>query len=146
MDARPHPEYYYNEEEDAVRPIRRGPVYGTVMEDKFRRISPQKYQYYDGKSNIIGAPFKADGRRNSNFTSLSFVSNAVFYEHAKNLEMSKKDMYTTTNALVQSKSVERLPAGMRHKRMNENFSPIRPVRSNNNHKVNMTTLDNDLGK
>ena len=81
-----------------------------------------------------------------NYTSLSFISNAVFYEPNRSMSLNKNDMYTTMNQLQQSKSVERLPQNLHYNYVNESKSPIRPVRSNNNNKANMTTIDTELGR
>ena len=77
---------------------------------------------------------------------MNFVSNAVFYEPSKNLGLDKNDMYTTTNKLHQSKSVDRLPNELPFEYSKYSKSPPRPVRSNNNHIANMTTIDTDLTK
>lgn len=81
-----------------------------------------------------------------NYTSLSFTSNVVFYEPVKSIGFNKQDMYITTNQLQQSKSVERIPKDLRYTYINESKSPVRPVRSNNNHKANMTTIDTEFGR
>lgn len=148
MDPRGIQEISYNEKDMFVKPIRKGPIAGDVMEHKFNQLTPQKYQYYDGAANVIGTPYQQSGRRNKNFTSLSFVSNSVFYEPAKNLGLSKQDMYTTTNKLHQSKSVERLPGtgDLRCHNLQGNRSPDMPVRHNNHHRTNMTTIDTEFGK
>ena len=146
MDPGPYPEISYNEHENFIRPSRRGPVGGGYIENKFYRLTPQKYQYYEGNCNVIGVPYKDNGRRNSNFTSLSFVSNALFYEPSKNLGLNRQDMYTTTNQLHQSKSVDKIPKEMPFQYSKNSKSPSRPVRSNNNHIANMTTMETDLAK
>ena len=52
MDPGPYPEISYNEHENFIRPSRRGPVGGYYVEDKFERISSQKYQYYEGHAKL----------------------------------------------------------------------------------------------
>ena len=95
---------------------------------------------------MVGSPFEQSGKKNQNYTSPSFVSNAIFYEHSPNLSLSKKDMYTTTNRLNQSKSVGRLNEGLHFQSFQGANSPIRPMRNNNHHRTNMTTIDNDMCK
>lgn len=141
MDPYPLHEISYNEHEGFIKPKVNDPVYA---QNRLFQITPQKYQYYDGCSNAIGSPFINYGKKNNNYTSMSFVSNAVFYEHSPNLGLNKDDMYTTTNKLHQSKSVERLGDELRYKNLKGSKSPSRPVPRNNHNRTNMTTIDTDL--
>ena len=146
MASRSFHDISYQDYDRPARPVRRGPIPGTMMEEKINRITPQKYQYYDGASRVIGSPYEQPGRRNNNYTNLSFVSNAVFYEPSKNLGLGKEDMYTTTNNLYQSKSVGRLTDGLHFHNLKGSRSPSRPVRNNNHHRTNMTTLETEMCK
>lgn len=146
MDPAYFPEISYQEHEHWVKPIRRGPVEGTYVENKMNNVTPQKYQYYDGRSGVIGAPYEQSGKRNQSYTSLSFVSNAIFYDHSPNLGLGIDDMYTTTNKLVQSKSVERLKEFRDIENMKSPFQrKIASYKPKTNVRTNMTTMENDLG-
>ena len=112
---------------------------GTLLEEKLRKSTPQKYQFYDGKSNVIGSPFEAPGKRNQNYTSYSFVSNAIFYDHQSNLGLKPGEMYITTNKLAQSKSMERLPGNLEEQNL------ARGQKTRSNIRTNMTTMENDFG-
>jgi len=81
-----------------------GPMDKTLIENRLNNIKQQKYQYYEGSSGVVGSPFRSNGYKNQNFTSPSFVSNSVFYEHSKNLSLPKEQMYQTTNRLHHSYS------------------------------------------
>lgn len=54
--------------------------------------------------------------------------------------------YITTNALHQSKSVGRLRDNQNILNLHHNEKPARPVRHNNHHRANMTTIETDLCK
>lgn len=98
----------YTELANAIRPERKGPLDGTYMENRLGKVQQQKYQYYDRTSPFRVSPYRDDGARNANFTSPSFLSNAVFYQTSKNLDINKSDMYRTTNILAHSHSCDRL--------------------------------------
>lgn len=98
----------YTQVANAIRPDAKGPIHKTLVENRLNMIQPQKYQYYDGPSNVIGAPYYTNGARNSNFTSPNFLSNAVFYEPSSNLGLKRQDMYKTTTNLLHSNSFDKL--------------------------------------
>jgi len=87
------------------------------------------------------------GQNNNNFTSLSFVSNSLFYDHRAS-GINKNDIYVTTNKFHQSKSLERIQDKKKSNickdksvpRKFDDFQPMTRVGTN------MTTLQNDLGK
>ena len=143
MDPRMYKEISYNEHEGFVRSKVHDPVYN---QNRITKITPQKYQYYDGRSNAVGTPYLYYGKKNPNFTSLNFVSNSIFYEPSKNLGIHANDMYTTTNKLHQSKSAERLDNNLRVKYLAGSKSPERAVPKNNHNRTNMTTIDTVFGK
>jgi hypothetical protein len=134
------------EYEHFVKPTRRGPVDVRYVENKMNNVSSQKYQYYDGRSAIIGAPYEQNGARNKSYTSLSFVSNSVFYELGNNLSCVKDDMYTTTNKLEQSKSAERLKENRGIEHMGNPFQKkVAAYKPRTKVRTNMTTMENELG-
>ena len=101
-------ELTYTEVAKAIRPDTKGPINKTLVENRLTTIKQQKYQYYEGHSNVIGSPYKPNGARNPNFTSPNFLSNSVFYEKIPSLGLSKNDMYKTTTNLLHSSSFEKL--------------------------------------
>jgi hypothetical protein len=143
MDPGVFKEISYNEHEGFMKYKVHDPVYN---QNRITNITPQKYQYYKGCSNALGSPFLGYGKKNNDFTSPNFVSNSIFYEHSKNLGLKKDDMYTTTNKLHQSKSVEHLNDELRFNCLTGSKSPQRPVPKNNHNRTNMTTIDTALGK
>ena len=108
MDTNNRKELTYTQVANAIRPDAKGPINKTLVENRLNLIQPQKYQYYDGPSNVIGAPYFTNGARNSNFTSPSFLSNAIFYEPSTNLGLKKQDMYKTSTNLLHSNSFDKL--------------------------------------
>ena len=85
-----------------------GPMNKTFVENRLNQIEQQKYQYYDGNSGVVGSPYFPNGKRNEQFTSPNFVSNAVFYEPSKNLSIPADQMYKTTTAMSHSHSCDRI--------------------------------------
>jgi hypothetical protein len=98
----------YTQVANALRPDAKGPINKTLVENRLNMIQPQKYQYYDGPSNVIGTPYYTNGEKNTNFTSPSFLSNAIFYEPSSNLGLKRQDMYRTTTNLLHSNSFDKL--------------------------------------
>lgn len=83
-----------------IRPEQKGPIHKTIVENRLTHIKQQKYQYYDGCSNVVGSPYKQNGVKNSNYTSPNFMSNAVFYDRSSNMALSNAEMYKTTTNLL----------------------------------------------
>lgn len=133
------------EEEGFIKPMQRGPLSRTAVERKMISRTPQKYQYYDGNSAVVGSPFDNRGKRNKNFVTKNFISNSVFYNHQKD-GYDRNNMYTTTNGFHLSKSVERMqqpspPPLARDKSAPKKLEYFRPKTSLN---TNMTTMQNDF--
>ncbi|CAI2362425.1 unnamed protein product [Moneuplotes crassus] len=120
-----------------------GPLNKTYVENRLNKIEQQKYQYYDGSSSIVGSPFYPNGKRNSQFTSPNFISNAVFYEPSTNLSLPKDQMYKTTTGMNHSASCDRL---MEHRR-DQQMTLLHgwSHRKNNLNIKNMTTYDVEIG-
>ena len=108
MELNNHKDLTYTQVANSIRTNGKGPINKTLVEHRLSMIKPQKYQYYDGPSNIIGAPYCSGGARNTNFTSPSFLSNAVFYEPSPNMGLKKEDMYITSTNLLHSNSFDKL--------------------------------------
>lgn len=62
----------------------------TYVENRLMNLHPQKYQYYNGTNQDLGAPFHKGGQINKRYTSPSFASSAIFYEHPKHHDSPKK--------------------------------------------------------
>ena len=85
-----------------------GPMNKTLVENRLNSIQQQKYQYYEGTSSVVGSPFGPNGYKNRKFTSPNFISNSIFYEHSKNLALTKEEMYKTTTGMHHSLSYDKL--------------------------------------
>ena len=120
MDSHNSRELTYTEVANAIRDGARGPIHKTYVENRLINIKQQKYQYYKGSSSVIGSPYKANGIRNPNFTSPSFLSNAVFYEVSASHRLPENEMYLTTTNLLHSHSYDRLLANKNKKRIKAN--------------------------
>ncbi|CAI2362464.1 unnamed protein product [Moneuplotes crassus] len=121
-----------------------GPLSKTYVENRLNKISQQKYQYYQGSSSIVGAPYCPNGQKNNKFASPSFISNSIFYEPGRNLGIPKDQMYKTTTGLNHSASYDKL---LLHKNEQEPSLPLGwSNRRNNLNLKNMTTLDVQIGE
>ncbi|CAI2360035.1 unnamed protein product [Moneuplotes crassus] len=143
MKARDFIEISNREEERFRKTTRPCPLPPSIIEQKVERLTPQKYQYYDGNSAVVGSPFNETGSRNNDFTSKSFVSNSIFYEHHKP-GYATSDMYLTMSNLHQSRSVERQSPGKQLRREGGTPTKIESFRPKSKVNTNMTTMKNDF--
>jgi len=63
MKPWPYPEISNQEHEGFVKPIKKGPLPGILLEKKIISTVPQKYQFYEGRSSVIGSPFNENGAK-----------------------------------------------------------------------------------
>lgn len=61
MEFGNHKDLTYTEVANAIRPDAKGPINKTLVENRLNHIQQQRYQYYDGKSDVIGSPYQYNG-------------------------------------------------------------------------------------